>query len=130
MLPPQAQDYALAFIARRLAIQVPSSTLTSTRDSHSSPAPSPPDSTATAPAADFFSSSLAQYIPFLQQLSDKTFPLQHVSIRTLVEVLILQLRAMASAIETIDESDTVLDMDKEAEHAAQGLGMIHVSSEM
>ena len=110
MLPPQAQDYALSFIAKRLAIQVPSRAL---------PAPN---------SDGFAASSLAQFIPFIQQLTDYTFPLQHVSMRTLVEVVILQLRALASAIETIDESDLRLDMDMdmEAKHAAEGLEMIHV----
>ena len=109
MLPPQCQDYALSFIAKRLAIQVPSKALDMKK------------------CDDFFSSSLSRYIPFIKQLSDKTFPLPHVSMKTLLEVVVLQLRALVTAVETIDESTSQLDLDEEASHAAEALRIINVS---
>ena len=109
MLPPQAQDFALSFIAKRLAIQLPSKALSSPKEE------------------GLFSSSLAQYIPFIKQLTEKSFPLKHVTMRTLLEVLVLQLRTLTSAIETIDESDSSLDIDLESKHASEYMAAIHVS---
>lgn len=109
MLPPYAQDYALAFIAKRLAIQVPSKSITDCNNSE-----------------EFFASSLAQYVPFIQSLVDQSFPLVHVSMKTLLEVIMLQLRALMTAVTTIDESDSQLDLDREERLAAAGRGIIKV----
>ena len=108
MLPPQAQDYALSFMARRLAIQMPSV-----------PLPNPS-------CNELFSSSLSRYIPFIKLVVDKAFPMQHVTMQTLTEVVVLQLRSLASAIETVDESDSDLNIDLEAKQASEYLALINV----
>jgi hypothetical protein len=122
MLSPQCQDFALSFIARRVAVQLPSRTFTTPTVTSEKE-----KEEEEGKEEDFFSSSLSHYIPFLKELFEQTFPLRHVSMRTLLEVLVLQLRCLAAAIETIDESDSRLDMNREAKHATQALAMIHVS---